>query len=43
MTYNLSAVLLHLGRSASGGHYIAHIRDERSVLSQDPHKNAAIL
>ena len=32
MVYNLSAVLLHLGRSASGGHYIAHIRDERLVV-----------
>eukprot|EP01096_Ripella_sp_DP13-Kostka_P010864 TRINITY_DN433_c1_g1_i1.p1 TRINITY_DN433_c1_g1~~TRINITY_DN433_c1_g1_i1.p1 ORF type:complete len:732 (+),score=245.70 TRINITY_DN433_c1_g1_i1:799-2994(+) len=28
--YELSAVLLHLGDSAYSGHYIAHIRDERS-------------
>lgn len=27
--YELSAVLVHKGVSASGGHYIAHIRDER--------------
>jgi uncharacterized UBP type Zn finger protein len=26
--YNLSAVLIHKGTSAYGGHYIAHIRDE---------------
>lgn len=27
-TYELSAVLIHKGASAYGGHYIAHIRDE---------------
>jgi len=26
--YQLTAVLLHIGTSANGGHYIAHIRDE---------------
>eukprot|EP01125_Pyxidicula_operculata_P020862 TRINITY_DN7838_c0_g1_i1.p1 TRINITY_DN7838_c0_g1~~TRINITY_DN7838_c0_g1_i1.p1 ORF type:complete len:1066 (+),score=243.03 TRINITY_DN7838_c0_g1_i1:1573-4770(+) len=26
--YDLTAILLHLGASANGGHYIAHIRDE---------------
>jgi Ubiquitin carboxyl-terminal hydrolase len=26
--YELSAVLMHLGKSAHGGHYITHIRDE---------------
>lgn len=29
-TYHLSAVLIHRGPSAHSGHYIAHIKDERS-------------
>lgn len=28
LEYELSAVLLHIGSSAHGGHYVAHIRDE---------------
>jgi len=27
--YELSAVLLHLGDSAVGGHYVAHIRNDK--------------
>ncbi|XP_054160451.1 ubiquitin carboxyl-terminal hydrolase 48-like [Oppia nitens] len=29
-TYHLSAVLIHRGPSANSGHYIAHIRDEKT-------------
>ncbi|KFK34235.1 hypothetical protein AALP_AA5G118700, partial [Arabis alpina] len=32
LTYNLSAVLIHKGSAVNSGHYVAHIKDEKTGL-----------